>query len=137
MSKREIRTWRGGEVGVYGTRRVQPDGSVVIGGSRGSKAFRRVYRCDAFKPYIGRVIFFHDGDDTRGVVHFYVADWLPSGRVYGGRLIAIVREALCASKGPRGHRCKLPVDHGGVHSDDGVAWQQIDGQQVAWKADRQ
>ncbi len=92
---RAIRTWRQGEVGMGATRRVLPGGLVVVGGSRGSKMWRRELRSDALLPFVGEVIYAEDIDDSRGW-HLSTCEWLANGRVCAGRLIAIAEPVIRA-----------------------------------------
>lgn len=84
---RVIRTWRVGEVGLMGTRRVAADGSVTVGGSRGSSMQRRVFRGDRLASLIGEIVMFHDCDRSDGRWSFHLAEWLTNGGVVQGRFI--------------------------------------------------
>jgi hypothetical protein len=86
-----------------GTRRVEQDGIVVIGGSRGSAMSKRVFRHERLVPFAGEIVLFHDSDDTRGRWTFCVAEWLPSGSVVQGEFIcyAVPHDARSLTKADR------------------------------------
>jgi hypothetical protein len=70
---RFIHTFRCGEVGMQGTRRVLEGGRFTIGGARGSKHMteRRVYADPLLVPYVGQIIYFVDNDDREGRISVY------------------------------------------------------------------
>lgn len=90
-AKREIRTWRVGEVGTEGTRRVEAGGIIQIGWSQrpqdrrpdGSKWPRRKFQHDRLKPLVGRIVYFADNDS--GYIAVSHVEWLQNGKAAAGR----------------------------------------------------
>lgn len=70
---RFIHTFRCGEVGLAGTRRVLEGGRFSIGGSRGAKHMteRIVYQDALLVPYVGQIVYFVDDDDLKDRIAVY------------------------------------------------------------------
>lgn len=88
--RRLIRTWQEGEVGLSGTRRVLEGGIIEVGGSRGSKHItqNRRYHHPRLEHYVGKVVYFHDGDRMDNALSVHEAVFHKSRRVFTGKWIA-------------------------------------------------
>ncbi len=81
--KKAIRTWREGEVGMWGTRRVLPGGFIVVA--------EQIYHAPQLETVVGSVVYFGDNDDTACRLTVSSAKWHDNGFVSGGEWLCHAR----------------------------------------------
>ncbi len=81
--KRAVRTWREGEVGVWGTRKVLPGGYIVVTDTP--------YMCSELKNRVGEIVYFGDADSDHGALDIYTPTWHLNGYVSGEKWIGYGR----------------------------------------------
>lgn len=98
---RLIHTFRCGEVGIQGTRRVLEGGRIAIGGSRGAKHMtgRYVYGDSLLVPYVGQIVYFVDDDSDRRVTVYEVTFEMGAPGTRGaGRNRSVTGDFICYAR---------------------------------------